>query len=369
MSEAREHLALVECAPATPRAADSVWASRAQLLLQSSRSALASTVARGLEDAGVSCNDHLVLMVSGGADSVAMMLLIAALRERTDHELASLSVLTINHGLRSEAVAECAFVVKLAHHLGIRDVHSESVSLPTTGNMLECAREARLNVAAKICARVFGAIVVQAHHADDRAEGVLLALMRAKGLESFATLLPMREFAGGVHIARPCLNARREELRELLRALEIEWHEDHSNALHERGALRSNPVTARLVAQIAVGASDLSDEAQQLLELRDTLAADIAPIGATTIARAVMDATAHALRAAVLRRLVHAAGGDIARPTLTAALRALRDEQRAPKSFDCAGSVRLLITAREVSTQKVSTHAVTAHEVRPHASL
>ena len=354
MSGVREPIAMVACSTDTTCATDPSWLTREVLLLRSSRHALAPLVAHGLEQSGVSSGDALLLMVSGGADSVAMMLLIAALRERTDPTLASISVLTINHGLRSEAVAECAFVVALAHHLGIRDVHSESVVLPRTGNMLECAREARLGVAARICARVGSAIAVQAHHADDRAEGVLLALVRAKALESFATLLPMREFADDLRVARPMLNTRREELRAFLRAIEIEWHEDPSNASHERGALRSDPGLARLVEQIALGAAVLSDEAEQLLELRDTLAAHIAPVGVTSITRAMMDEAPHALHATVLRRLVHAAGGDIARPTLAAALRVLRDPQRAPKSFDCSGAVCLIINAREVTADHIT---------------
>jgi len=275
-------------------------------------------------------------------------LLVAALRERDDPSLQSLSVLSIDHGLRAEAAGEAAHAVAFAQHLGIARASARTVAMPNAGNILDAARTARLDAARAMAAEASAGAVLLAHQADDRAEGLLLALARGVGIDALASLLPRREFQGGMALCRPLLGARREELRSLLRELGVAWREDPSNNRRARGEIRSDPSLAALADRIANGAATLCDEAGELISLREqSLDAQIAS-DAAAISRAAFERLHHALRGAAIHRIVRAAGGDVTRATLEQALRAAQDPNRAPRSFDCSGGVVLVIDAREV---------------------
>ena len=96
-------------------------ASRDRLLRGASRHPLAAVCAEGLARCGAENGTRLALLVSGGGDSMALLLLVAAIRERSDPSLDSIAVLTIDHGLRPEARDECAAAHALARELGIAE--------------------------------------------------------------------------------------------------------------------------------------------------------------------------------------------------------------------------------------------------------
>ena len=334
--------------PAETTIIETLFPPRAELLLRASRHPLASVVRRGLARAGVGDSERVLLLVSGGGDSMAMLLLVAALRERDDPSLQSLSVLAIDHGLRAEGAGEAAHAVAFAQHLGIARASSRAVVMPSVGNILDAARIARLDAARAMAAETGASAVLLAHQADDRAEGLLLALARGVGIDALASLLPRRDFDGGMTLCRPLLGARREELRSFLMELGVAWRDDPSNNRRARGEIRSDPSLAALADRIAHGADTLCDEAGELIALREqSLDSQIAS-GASAISRAAFEGLHHALRSAAIHRIVRAAGGDVTRATLEQALRAAQDPMRAPRSFDCGGGVVLVIDAREV---------------------
>lgn len=320
------------------------------VLLAASRHPLAHRFERGLDAACVDSEERLLLLVSGGADSMAMMTLAAAVRRRVDPALESLSVRSFDHGLRPEAAAECAHVVATARFLGIEDARSVSLELACGGNLLERAREARLAATARE-ARVSGSrVALVGHHADDRAESLILGLGRGLGFDALTALLPAREgLAGDCVLVRPLLGTRRAELRALLEELGLRWFDDPSNASRSRGQLRTDPSLSTLVDRIAAGAHALFEEAAMLASWRSDEVARRLPVGAARIARPELDAAPEALRAAVIREVVHRAGSEVARATLDSVLAVLREGTRAPRSFDCEGGARLLVDAREVS--------------------
>ena len=329
--------------------------SREKLLRDASRHPLSAVCAKGLARCGVDARTRLTLLVSGGGDSMALLLLVAAVRERTDASLDSLAVLAVDHGLRPEAPAECADAVALARTLGIERSEVVRVEVDPDGNLLDRARVARYEAARAFAERHGSRAVVAAHTADDRAESLLLGLRRGVGLASLTRLLPIREFAAGAlpTILRPLLSVRRAELREFLTTLGVRWHDDPTNTLHDRGALRSDPSLAALVESIATGATRLIDETAELAQFRDDEVARRIGPGVPALSRTVFDELPTALHAPALRALVQRAGGSIGQATLDRALRVVRDGERAPRAFECAGGVELRIDAREVAARSL----------------
>jgi tRNA(Ile)-lysidine synthase len=170
--------------------------------------------------------DRVGLAVSGGADSVALLLMLLELREKLGIVL---SVVHFNHKLRGRASdADEKFVAKLAEKYGL-EFHSASMDVAKKAkkeraNLEETARHARYDyfrslVEAGVCARI-----AVAHTADDQAETVLAHLLRGTGLAGLGGIHPI---AGSV--IRPLLNFRRGELRTYLRAKKQSWREDATN--------------------------------------------------------------------------------------------------------------------------------------------
>jgi tRNA(Ile)-lysidine synthase len=170
--------------------------------------------------------DRVGVAVSGGADSVALLLLLLELREKLGIVL---SVVHFNHKLRGKASDEDEkFVAKLAAKHGL-EFHSASVDVAKKAkeeraNLEDAARRARYDYFRSLTeSGVCGRIAV-AHTADDQAETVLAHLLRGTGLAGLGGIHPV---AGPV--IRPLLSVRRSELRRFLRARKQTWREDATN--------------------------------------------------------------------------------------------------------------------------------------------
>jgi tRNA(Ile)-lysidine synthase len=164
--------------------------------------------------------------VSGGADSVALLLLLMEFRERLGIVL---SVVHFNHKLRGRASdADEKFVAKLAAEHGL-EFHSASVYVAKKAkreraNLEDAARRARYDyfrslVESGVCGRI-----AVAHTADDQAETVLAHLLRGTGLAGLGGIHPVAE-----PVIRPLLGIRREELRRFLQPRKQAWREDATN--------------------------------------------------------------------------------------------------------------------------------------------
>ncbi|MGB9463525.1 MAG: tRNA lysidine(34) synthetase TilS [Candidatus Acidiferrum sp.] len=164
--------------------------------------------------------------VSGGADSVALLLLLLELREKLGIVL---SVAHLNHKLRGAASdGDEKFVAKLAakHELAF---HVESVDVAAKAkrekaNLEDAARRARYEFFARLVVEGKVDRVAVAHTADDQAETVLAHIMRGTGLAGLGGIHPEAE-----RVVRPLLSMRRAELRAYLRAKKQNWREDVTN--------------------------------------------------------------------------------------------------------------------------------------------
>lgn len=170
--------------------------------------------------------DRVGVAVSGGADSVALLLLLLELREKLGIVL---SVVHFNHKLRGKASnADEKFVAKLAVKHGL-EFHCASVDVAKKAkreraNLEDAARRARYNyfrslVASGACTRI-----AVAHTADDQAETVLAHILRGTGLAGLGGIHPMTDV-----VFRPLLGFRRSQLRAYLRQKKQNWREDLTN--------------------------------------------------------------------------------------------------------------------------------------------
>lgn len=188
--------------------------------------------------------ETVVVAVSGGADSVALLDLLARCR----HPRLSLVVAHLNHCLRGEASdADQAFVAHLAKLLGLpfyaqrtdvaRLAQKERLSLEDAG------RSARYLFLTETASAIGASSIALAHHQDDQAETVLMRLLRGSGGSGLAAMRPVSQ---GL-LKRPLLKISREELERYLKGRGLTWRTDESNA--DTSFLR-NSIRHELIPQL-----------------------------------------------------------------------------------------------------------------------
>ncbi len=172
----------------------------------------------------------LLLAVSGGPDSVALMWLAARWRKSLKAPPKLIAV-TVDHGLRKESKKEAGSVARLARKLGL--AHRTIVwrgRKPAAG-LQQAAREARYRLLAQ-AARAAGAThVLTAHTLDDQAETVLIRMSRGSGLTGLGAMGRFAALPGDaqLRLMRPLLDVPKARLIATLRAAKIPFAEDPSN--------------------------------------------------------------------------------------------------------------------------------------------
>ena len=194
---------------------------------QAVRDAEANALFHGLEGL-----PGLVLAVSGGPDSTALLLL-AARWAKALKRAPKLVAVTIDHGLRPDAAREAAAVKRLARRLGVphRTLRWRGRK-PKTG-LQEAARLARYRLLAQAAARAGCAHIMTAHTLDDQAETILFRLARGSGLVGLAGMadaapLPIGR-QGAFFLVRPLLGIPKTRLIATLKAARVAYSEDPSN--------------------------------------------------------------------------------------------------------------------------------------------
>jgi len=163
--------------------------------------------------------ESVLVAVSGGADSVAMLHLLHALAPSWR---LTLHVVHVDHGLRPESAADAAFVRDLGARLGV-PVEVERVHVGP-GSVEAAARAARYAALEAWAERLGAARIAVGHTLDDQAETVLMRMLDGAGVRGLAAIPPVRG-----RIIRPLVEIRREALRALLTAEGIAWVEDPTN--------------------------------------------------------------------------------------------------------------------------------------------
>jgi len=164
--------------------------------------------------------DTVLVALSGGADSSALLLLLSRLAPDLGLTLRALHV---DHGLRPDSARDADAARALGRRLGV-PVDVVRVAVTGTGSIEEAARRARYAALEAHADAIGAARIAVGHTADDQAETVLMRLLEGAGVRGLAGIPPVRG-----RIVRPLLALRRRELVAELQAAGLEWIEDPTN--------------------------------------------------------------------------------------------------------------------------------------------
>ncbi|HEY0012272.1 MAG TPA: tRNA lysidine(34) synthetase TilS [Allosphingosinicella sp.] len=213
--------------------------------------------------AALADTDRLAVAVSGGPDSLALLLLAhAALAGRIEGA-------TVDHGLRPENEAEAAHVASICAALGIPHTVLADPAAPIAGASVQAqARALRYRLLVRWAGERGLRFLATAHHADDQAETVLMRLARGAGLGGLAGVRARRD-DGAVTILRPLLAWRRTELAAIVAEAGVAAVDDPSNRADVYDRTR---VRALLAATDLLPTERLSASAAHLAEAEQALA-------------------------------------------------------------------------------------------------
>jgi tRNA(Ile)-lysidine synthase len=171
--------------------------------------------------------DRVLVGVSGGPDSIALLHILNKLR----YELGiNLYVSHINHQLRKSADADQKFVQDLCKSLNIPCyvLKLNMKNIRNKGSLEEIARKKRFDGFIRTAGANKANVIALAHHQDDLAETVLMRILRGTGLLGLQGILPKRKFSG-LQVIRPFLDIPKRDIDVFLKKSNIKYRIDPTN--------------------------------------------------------------------------------------------------------------------------------------------
>jgi tRNA(Ile)-lysidine synthase len=218
--------------------------------------------------------DRICVAISGGADSVALLLTLHAANTTPRESLGvGLSAVHIHHNLRGEeANADQQFVEDLCigldiplhlHHADIPTRVAEARAQGDPETIEEAARNARYEFFNTLIASGHADSVLTAHTLDDQAETVLIKLLRGAWTEGLSAIHPVVTLQKG-RVLRPFLNTRRADIESFLKSINQSWREDSTNT---DTSFTRNRVRRELLPQLHTFNPNLDQTLANLAEL------------------------------------------------------------------------------------------------------
>jgi tRNA(Ile)-lysidine synthase len=260
--------------------------------------------------------ETVIIAVSGGADSTALVHVITALR--LDLRL-TVHLAHLNHALRPDAGEDAAFVSRMSAALGFSyhesTINPRALAAEEGLSLEDAGRRLRYAFLTRLAEEIGAQVVATGHTLDDQAETVLMRLLRGSGLEGLGGIPPVRA-ESGIRIIRPLIEATRAEIEAYLKSQGAEWREDSTNrdpAILRNRVRRSllpalegyNPNVRQALARLA---GLVRDDAEALGALADAQIAGTLSVGPGAVrielvpfARLHVALQRRALRAAVQR--------------------------------------------------------------------
>jgi tRNA(Ile)-lysidine synthase len=232
---------------------------------------------------GLKGESALVLAVSGGPDSVALMWLAARWR-RSLARGPRLIAVTVDHGLRPEAAREARDVKRLASSLDLPHRTMRWTGIKPKSGLSAAAREVRYRLLAQAARRAGAAHVLTAHTRDDQAETLLMRLLRGSGITGLSAMANITE-REGIALVRPLLDVPKSQLIATLKHARIDFADDPTNRdtaftrprlrallpalAAEGGNVRNLSRLASRMARANAAVELMADGAERFLALRD----------------------------------------------------------------------------------------------------
>lgn len=317
----------------------------------------------------------LVLAVSGGPDSIALMWLAARWRAALSRGPDLLAV-TVDHGLRPESAREAREVKRLARTLGVRHRTMRWSGEKPKSGVPAAARAARYRLLATVARQSGASHILTAHTRDDQAETLLMRLLRGSGIGGLAAMARESE-REGVLLARPFLNISKSQLIATLEKARIGYAEDPTNRDlsftrprirnlieglgAEGGDARNLAKLASRLARANAAIEVLVDGAARYLALRDRGAGSSAALGTrspnTSFDGAAFAAMPEEIRLRLLLRAINRIGHEgpaelgkveILLAVLDRALRTASEKHQPRLKQTLAGAIVSLVGGRIV---------------------
>jgi tRNA(Ile)-lysidine synthase len=260
--------------------------------------------------------EHALLLLSGGADSMALLSLLRAADRRLDLGL-ELAALHVDYGLRGADSDRDRLIVGRACREGGVPLHVERLRGGLAGRDFQArAREQRYGRARHLAAEHGYDVLVTAHNRDDQAETILYRLVKYASPHGLAGMRPRDG-----DLARPLLGVGAAEIREYCRAAGVEYGEDTTNAapLYARNVLRLEVIprlealNPRLAETLSAAAEQAAGEAHVLAiasaSARERVLVPPGPGDLAAVGLIALAAEPPALRALVLHDLLREAMG------------------------------------------------------------
>jgi len=192
--------------------------------------------------------DKVLIGVSGGPDSVALLYLLNSLRKELK---ISLSIAHLDHMLRKDSQVDREFVKNLARRLKLPIIIGQiSVSqLGKKGSLEEIARNIRFDFLIKTAKEISADKIALGHNLDDQAETVLMRILRGTGLQGLSAILPKKAIHGYT-VIRPLLKVRRKDIAAFLKKRKIQTRLDKTNL--DQAYFR-NKIRRRLIPFLEAG--------------------------------------------------------------------------------------------------------------------
>ncbi len=276
---------------------------------------------------------RLGVAVSGGGDSVALLVLLADWAAAGGPQIAAV---TVDHRLRPESRSEAETVAALCARLGVGHAILDW-TWDGQGNLADAARRGRQALIAGWAAARGLADVAIGHTRDDQAETLLMRLARGSGVDGLAAMAP-RRVGAGLTWWRPLLTVGRDELRAVLRARGIGWADDPTN---------EDPTSHRILARrLIAGLEPLGLSSGRLAQTAEwmRLAQEVLDAAVTDLARASCRVEAGSL--SIDRERLAAAPRETSLRLLAGAVRWMGQQPYRPRLAPLAEALDALLAGR-----------------------
>jgi tRNA(Ile)-lysidine synthetase-like protein len=261
--------------------------------------------------------DLVLACVSGGPDSVCLVETLVRLRRLFKFRV---EVFHLDHRLRGASGEDAEYVRRLARRLGV-PFHPRTVEgRPSKGASVEAwATSARSKAVSEVRASIGATVVAEGHTMNDRAETVLIALVRGGGLEAVAGIRPVLSDGKRPHLVQPLIDVKRSEVESFCRSIGLRPRIDQTNRDRSllRNAIRLDVIPAleratgrEVIEPIARTASLLASDARELLEPRSGIVATRDRDGAYRIDPSELRSLPENLAARVVRGIAYEQLGE-----------------------------------------------------------